>query len=530
MLNPKDIVLKNEARDLFFSGADKLANAVKVTLGPKGRNVVIDQLAGIPLITKDGVSVARSIKLPNSFENMGAEILKQVSLRVNQEAGDGTTTSTVVAQSIISRCREYLNDGNNPVDLKRGIDIAAKMAVNVLKNMAVDCKDSASITNVATISANGDKHIGKLINKAIEQAGNDGIITVQESNKSECEIDKTEGLQFDGGQAYPVFSNTNTGFISDETLLLLVDGQVSSFEQVKEAMQWISEQRLPFVIMADDFSEKLVSMLIQFKMNNQLNEFTLIKSPYYGHNKTEFLNDIAVATGGKVVGGLSGVDMKTDYSDPSHYVGNIKHINVTSTDTTMLCHDKYHQSIDDRVSKIKESFESRGSLDLAVAKERVSKLTDGVVIIKVGGVSQVEMKELKDRVEDALYATQAAINEGIVAGGGVTLFAIAEKLAKDIKTDVHFQHKNGFRSFIDSLYEPRHIIFENAGTKLLDAAPYPYGTDINDSEQSEPVSMFDIGVIDPVRVTRNVIEQAASVAGMMITTDVLITDIKENGY
>ena len=520
----KEVVFGNDARVRMLAGVNILANAVIVTLGPKGRNVVLDKSFGSPLITKDGVSVAKEIELEDKFENMGAQMVKEVASKANDAAGDGTTTATVLAQAIVVEGLKAVAAGMNPMDLKRGIDKAVIAAVAELKALSQPCADSKAIAQVATISANSDESIGEIIATAMEKVGKEGVITVEEGQALENELDVVEGMQFDRGYLSPYFINKpETGSVElDHPFVLLVDKKISNIRELLPILEGLAKTGKPLLIVAEDVEGEALATLVVNNMRGIV-KVAAVKAPGFGDRRKAMLQDVAILTGGTVIAEEIGLELeKATLED----LGTAKRVVITKDNTTIIDGNGEQTQIAARVSQIKQQVEeSTSDYDKEKLQERMAKLAGGVAVIKVGAATEVEMKEKKARVEDALHATRAAVEEGVVAGGGVALVRAAAKLA-DLKGD-NEEQTVGIRVALRAMESPLRQIVDNAGEE-----PSVVANRVRDGEGNFGYNaatevygdMLEMGILDPTKVTRLALQFAASVAGLMITTECMITD------
>ncbi|EKO3518943.1 chaperonin GroEL [Vibrio fluvialis] len=525
----KDVLFSNDARQKMLTGVNLLANAVKVTLGPKGRNVVLDKSFGAPTITKDGVSVAKEIELEDKFENMGAQMLKQVASKANDEAGDGTTTATVLAQSLINEGLKAVAAGMNPMDLKRGIDKAVEAAVEKLHQMAKPCNDKQSITQVGSISANSDKAIGEIIAEAMEKVGRNGVITVEEGQALQNELSVVEGMQFDRGYLSPYFiNNADSGSVElDNPYILLVDKKISNIRELIPVLEAVAKASRSLLIIAEDVEGEALATLVVNSMRGIV-KAAAVKAPGFGDNRKAMLEDIAVLTAGRVISEEIGLELEKATLDD---LGSAKKVTISKDTTTIVDGAADESAIKDRVAQIQHQLDNTTSqYDRDKLQQRIAKLSGGVAVIKIGAATEVEMKEKKDRVDDALHATRAAVEEGIVAGGGVALIKIANEL-KDLKGDNDDQNV-GIRVALRAMEEPLRQIAINAGDEgsvvanAVKAGDEHYGYNAATGEYG---NMIELGILDPAKVTRSALQYAASVAGLMITTEAMVTDApKEN--
>jgi len=523
-MSAKEVKFGNDSRLKMLAGVNVLADAVKVTLGPKGRNVVIDKSFGAPHITKDGVTVAKEIELEDKFENMGAQMVKEVASQTNDAAGDGTTTATVLAQAIISEGLKAVAAGMNPMDLKRGIDKTVKAAVAELKKLSTPCADSKAITQVGTISANSDTEIGEIIASAMQKVGNEGVITVEEGQGLENELDVVEGMQFDRGYLSPYFmTNQESGTVELETpFILLVDKKIGNIRELLPTLEAVAKASKPLLIIAEDVEGEALATLVVNNMRGIV-KVAAVKAPGFGDRRKAMLQDIAILTAGTVISEEIGLDLeKVQLED----LGQAKRVVISKDETTIIDGIGEEATINARVSQIKQQIEASSSdYDKEKLQERSAKLAGGVAVIKVGAATEVEMKEKKDRVDDALHATRAAVEEGVVAGGGVALVRVAG-LLKDLKGDNDEQNV-GIRVALRAMEAPLRQIVSNCGEEASVVANnvqqgdgnygYNAATGIYDD-------MLEMGILDPTKVTRSALQFAASVAGLMITTECMITD------
>ena len=527
-MSAKDVKFGDGARSEMLNGVNILADAVKVTLGPKGRNVVRDKSFGDPTVTKDGVSVAKEIELENKFANMGAQMIKQVASQTNDEAGDGTTTATVLAQSIVNEGNKAVAAGMNPMDLKRGIDKAVSAAVEHVKGLSVPCADNKAIAQVGTISANGDEAVGAIIAEAIEKVGKEGVITVEEGSGIENELDVVEGMQFDRGYLSPYFiTNQDNMTVELETpLILLFDKKISNIRDLLPLLESVAKAGRPLLIIAEAIEGEALATLV---VNNLRGIVTAAacKAPGFGDRRKAMLEDIAILTGGTVISEEVGLTLEGASIDD---LGTAKRIVLNKDNATIIDGAGDEKAIAARVNQIRSQIEETSSdYDKEKLQERVAKLAGGVAVIKVGAGSEVEMKEKKARVEDALHSTRAAVEEGIVAGGGVALLNTKNTLDK-LKSD-NADEATGIQIVYKAIESPLRTIVENSGgegsvvvSKVLDGnANFGYN-----AKDGSYVDMLKEGIIDPKKVARVALENAASVAGMILTTECALVDIKED--
>ncbi|HTH56841.1 MAG TPA: chaperonin GroEL [Cyclobacteriaceae bacterium] len=523
----KEITFDTSARDRIKKGVDKLANAVKVTLGPKGRNVILDKKFGAPTVTKDGVSVAKEIELKDAIENMGAQLVKEVASKTADAAGDGTTTATVLTQSIYSHGIKNVAAGANPMDLKRGIDKAVIAVVENLKKQSKNIKGSQEITQVATISSNNDTEIGKMIATAMEKVGKDGVITVEEAKGTETEVKTVEGMQFDRGYLSPYFV-TNTEKMEadlDSPYILIYDKKVSSMKELLPILEATAQTGKPLLIIAEEVEGEALATLVVNKIRGAL-RVAAVKAPGFGDRRKAMLEDIAVLTGGKVISEETGMKLEDAKLE---YLGRAEKINIDKDNTTIVNGAGKKAEITGRVNQIKAQIDTTTSdYDKEKLQERLAKLSGGVAILYIGAATEVEMKEKKDRVDDALHATRAAVQEGIIPGGGVAYIRAIEAL-KDVKTDNEDQ-STGVNIVRLALESPLRTIAENAGqegsvvvNKVRDGKKdFGYNASENTYE-----NFFDAGIIDPTKVSRLALENAASIAGLLLTTEAVVSEIAE---
>ena len=521
----KDVKFDTDARNKMMNGVNVLANAVRVTLGPKGRNVVLDKSFGAPRITKDGVSVAKEIELEDKFENMGAQMVKEVASRTNDEAGDGTTTATVLAQAIVREGLKAVAAGMNPMDLKRGIDLATANVVEHIKNAAREVKDSAEVAQVGTISANGEAEIGQQIADAMQKVGNDGVITVEENKGLETETDVVEGMQFDRGYLSPYFVTNADKMTSEleDCLILLHEKKLSSLQPMVPLLESVIQSQKPLLIIAEDVEGEALATLVVNKLRGGL-KIAAVKAPGFGDRRKAMLQDIAILTGGQVISEDLGMKLESVTMD---MLGSAKKVAITKDETTVVDGAGEKAEIEARVAQIRTQIEETTSdYDREKLQERVAKLAGGVAVIRVGGMTEVEVKERKDRVDDALNATRAAVQEGIVVGGGVALIQGAKSL-EGLK-GANGDQNNGIGIVRRALEAPLRQIAENAGVdgsvvagKIRESDDPKFGFNAQSEEYGD---MFAYGVIDPAKVVRTALEDAASIAGLLITTEAMVAD------
>lgn len=524
----KDVKFSTDARDRMLKGVNVLADAVKVTLGPKGRNVVIDKSFGAPRITKDGVSVAKEIELADKFENMGAQLVKEVAARTNDEAGDGTTTATVLAQAIIKEGLKSVAAGLNPMDLKRGIDLATAKVVASIKAASRPVADSDEVAQVGTISANGEAQIGRFIADAMQKVGNEGVITVEENKGMETEVEVVEGMQFDRGYLSPYFVTNPDKMIADleDCYILLHEKKLSSLQPMVPLLEAVIQSTKPLLIIAEDVEGEALATLVVNKLRGGL-KIAAVKAPGFGDRRKAMLQDIAILTGGQVISEDLGMKLENVTID---MLGKAKKISISKENTTIVDGAGDKAEIEARVAQIRTQIEETTSdYDREKLQERVAKLAGGVAVIRVGGLTEVEVKERKDRVDDALNATRAAVQEGIVVGGGVALVQ-GSKALDGVKGE-NADQDVGISIIRKALEAPLRQISENAGVdgavvagKIRESDSTSFGFNAQSEEYGD---MFKFGVIDPAKVTRTALENAASVAGLLITTEAMIADKPE---
>ena len=523
----KDVQFGNEVRQKMVSGVNTLANAVRVTLGPKGRNVVVDRAFGGPHITKDGVTVAKEIELKDKFENMGAQMVKEVASKTNDVAGDGTTTATVLAQAIVAEGMKYVTAGMNPTDLKRGIDKAVAALVGELKNIAKPCDTSKEIAQVGSISANSDEQVGAIIAEAMEKVGKEGVITVEDGKSLENELDVVEGMQFDRGYLSPYFINDAEKQIAalDNPFVLLFDKKISNIRDLLPVLEQVAKASRPLLIIAEDVEGEALATLVVNNIRGIL-KTVAVKAPGFGDRRKAMLQDIAILTGGTVIAEEVGLSLeKATLED----LGQAKRIEIGKENTTIIDGFGDTAQIEARVAEIRQQIETATSdYDKEKLQERVAKLAGGVAVIKVGAATEVEMKEKKDRVEDALHATRAAVEEGVVAGGGVALLR-ARAALENLHTG-NADQDAGVQIVLRAVESPLRQIVANAGgepsvvvNKVLEGKGN-YGYNAGSGEYGD---MIEMGVLDPAKVTRSALQHAASIAGLMLTTDCMIAEIPE---
>lgn len=525
----KDVKFGNDARVKMLKGVNVLADAVKVTLGPKGRNVILDKSFGAPTITKDGVSVAREIELEDKFENMGAQMVKEVASKANDAAGDGTTTATVLAQAIVNEGLKAVAAGMNPMDLKRGIDKAVSAVVSELKNLSKPCETAKEIEQVGTISANSDSIVGQLIAQAMEKVGKEGVITVEDGTGLEDELDVVEGMQFDRGYLSPYFINKpETATVElDNPYILLVDKKVSNIRELLPVLEGVAKAGKPLLIIAEDIEGEALATLVVNTMRGIV-KVAAVKAPGFGDRRKAMLQDIAILTAGTVISEEIGMELeKATLED----LGQAKRVVINKDNTTIIDGIGDESQIKGRVAQIRQQIEeSTSDYDKEKLQERVAKLAGGVAVIKVGAATEVEMKEKKDRVDDALHATRAAVEEGIVAGGGVALVRAAAKVAASLKGDNEEQNV-GIKLALRAMEAPLRQIVTNAGEEasvVASAVKNGEGNFGYNAGTEQYGDMIEMGILDPTKVTRSALQFAASVAGLMITTECMVTELPKD--
>ncbi len=521
----KDVRFGDEARNKMLKGVNILANAVRVTLGPKGRNVILDKSFGSPLITKDGVSVAKEIELEDKFENMGAQMVKEVASKANDEAGDGTTTATVLAQNIINEGVKAVAAGMNPMDLKRGIDKAVIAAVAELKALSQPCADSKAIAQVGTISANSDDEIGQIIANAMDKVGKEGVITVEEGQGLNNELDVVEGMQFDRGYLSPYFiNNQEAGQVElDNPFILTVDKKISNIRELLPVLEGVAKSGKPLLIIAEDVEGEALATLVVNNMRGIV-KISAVKAPGFGDRRKAMLQDIATLTGGTVISEEIGMELeKATLED----LGTAKRIVITKDNTTIIDGAGEQAAIDARVKQIRQQIEEATSdYDKEKLQERLAKLAGGVAVIKVGAATEIEMKEKKHRVEDALHATRAAVEEGVVPGGGVALVRVAAKL--NGLTGANEDQTHGIKIALRAMEAPLRQIVSNAGEEpsvVVNKVKEGSGNYGYNAATDVYGDMLEMGILDPTKVTRSALQFAASVGSLMITTEAMVTEL-----
>ncbi len=524
----KDIIYGEEARKSLQAGIDKLADTVKITLGPKGRNVVLDRKFGAPLITNDGVTIAKEVELDNAFENMGAQLVKEVATKTNDAAGDGTTTATLLAQALIREGMKNIAAGANPMVVKKGMSKAVDTAVEAIKENSKEIEGSADIERVATVSS-ADEKVGKLIAEAMEKVTADGVITIEESKTAETYSEVVEGMQFDRGYITPymVTDTDKMEAIIDDAYLLITDKKISSIQEILPLLEQIVQSGKKLVIIAEDVEGEALSTLIVNKLRGTFT-CVAVKAPGFGDRRKEMLQDIAILTGGQVISEEIGLELKDTQVTQ---LGRAKQVKITKENTIIVDGQGDKSEIKDRINQIKAQIETTTSeFDKEKLQERLAKLSGGVAVIKVGAATEVEMKEKKLRIEDALAATKAAVEEGIVAGGGTALINAMPAVTK-LTASLQGDEKTGAQIVLKALEEPVRQIAKNAGLegsviidKIIRSKKVGYGFDAYNETY---VDMIPAGIVDPTKVTRSALQNAASVAAMVLTTESLVADIKE---
>jgi chaperonin GroEL len=526
----KDVYFASDARDRMLRGVNILANAVKVTLGPKGRNVVIEKSFGAPRSTKDGVSVAKEIELSDKFENLGAQLIREVASKTNDKAGDGTTTATVLAQAIVVEGLKSVGSGRNPMDLKRGIDKAVIAVVEHIKSTSKKVANNAEIAQVGTISANGDVEVGEMIARAMQKVGNEGVITVEEAKSLETELDVVEGMQFDRGYLSPYFI-TNADkmeVVLEEPLILIFEKKLTSLQPLLPVLEAVVQNGRPLLIIAEDVEGEALATLVVNKLRGGL-RVAAVKAPGFGDRRKAMLEDLAILTGGQVISEDLGIKLETVTLD---MLGKAKKVTITKDDTTIVDGVGARSDIDGRIAQIKRQIEDTTSdYDREKLQERLAKLAGGVAVVRVGGSTEVEVKEKKDRVDDALNATRAAVEEGVVAGGGVALLKASKAL--DGLKGANDDQDAGINIIRRALQAPLRQIAENAGVegsvvvgKILENNDANFGFNAQTEQYGDLVAQ---GVIDPAKVVRTALQDAASVAGLLITTEAAIVEAPKKG-
>jgi chaperonin GroEL len=525
----KDVRFSSDARDKMLRGVDILANAVKVTLGPKGRNVILDKSFGAPRITKDGVTVAKEIELEDKFENMGAQMVREVASKTNDTAGDGTTTATILAAAIVREGAKLVAAGMNPMDLKRGVDMAVIEAVKDIAKRSKKIKDSAEVAQVGTISSNGDKSIGDMIAKAMQKVGNEGVITVEEAKSLETELDVVEGMQFDRGYLSPYFITNAEKMIAEleDAYILIHEKKLSSLQAMLPVLEAVVQTGKPLVIIAEDIEGEALATLVVNKLRGGL-KVAAVKAPGFGDRRKAMLEDIAILTGGQMIAEDLGIKLE---NVTIAMLGKAKRIRIEKENTTIINGAGKKSDIEGRVGQIKAQIEETTSdYDKEKLQERLAKLAGGVAVIRVGGATEVEVKEKKDRVDDALNATRAAVEEGIVPGGGVALLRAKAAVAKLKSENADVQA--GISIVLKALEAPIRQIVENSGGegsivvgKITEHKSQTFGFD---AQTEKYVDMIEAGIIDPSKVVRTALQDAASVAGLLITTEAMVAEMPKD--
>ena len=523
-MSAKEVRFSDDARQKMFAGVNVLANAVKVTLGPKGRNVVLDKSFGAPTVTKDGVSVAKEIELEDKFENMGAQMVKEVASQTSDIAGDGTTTATVLAQAVLREGLKSVAAGMNPMDLKRGIDKATGAIVAELKKLSKPCKDDTAIAQVGSISANSDTEIGEIISEAMQKVGKEGVITVEEGSGLDNELDVVEGMQFDRGYLSPYFINNQAGqnVELENPLILLHDKKISNIRDLLPILEGVAKAGRPLMIIAEDVEGEALATLVVNNIRGIV-KVAAVKAPGFGDRRKAMLQDIAILTGGNVISEEVGLSLeKTTLED----LGDAKRIQITKENTTIIDGAGRGEDITGRVEQINNEIEESSSdYDKEKLQERVAKLSGGVAVIKVGAATEVEMKEKKARVEDALHATRAAVEEGVVPGGGVALIRAVNSISK--LTGDNSDQDVGINILRRAVEEPLRQIVGNAGgdpSVVLNAVAEGKGNYGYNAASGEYGDMIEAGILDPTKVTRHALQNAASVSGLLLTTEAMVAE------
>jgi chaperonin GroEL len=525
----KEVRFSSDAREKMLRGVDILANAVKVTLGPKGRNVVIEKSFGAPRITKDGVTVAKEIELEDKFENMGAQMVREVASKTNDTAGDGTTTATVLAQAIVREGAKYVAAGMNPMDLKRGVDLAVSAAIADIKGRAKKVKSTEEVAQVGTISANGDRFIGEEIAKAMQKVGNEGVITVEEAKSLETEVTIVEGMQFDRGYLSPYFITNSEKMIVelDDPYILIHEKKLSSLQTMLPILEAVVQTGKPLLIIAEDVEGEALATLVVNKLRGGL-KIAAVKAPGFGDRRKAMLEDIAVLTAGEMIAEDLGIKLE---SVTLNMLGRAKKVRIDKENTTIIDGAGKKKDIEGRVNQIKAQIEETTSdYDREKLQERLAKLAGGVAVIRVGGATEVEVKEKKDRVDDALNATRAAVEEGIVPGGGTALLRARGAVSK-LKSD-NADVQAGINIVMKALEAPIRQIVENAGVegsivvgKISEHKSQTYGFN---AQTEEYVDMLEAGIVDPAKVVRTALQDAASVSGLLITTEAMVAELPKD--
>ena len=527
-MSAKDVQFGDDARTRLLAGVATLANAVKVTLGPKGRNVVLDKSFGAPTVTKDGVSVAKEIELKDKFENMGAQMVKEVASKTSDEAGDGTTTATVLAQSMLTEGLKAVAAGMNPMDLKRGIDQAVTAAVNELQSMATPCEDSKAIAQVGTVSANNDSEIGDIIADAMDKVGKEGVITVEQGSGLENELEVVEGMQFDRGYLSPYFINNQDSMSAEleDPYILLCDKKISNIRDMLPVLENVAKAGKPLMVIAEDIEGEALATLVVNNMRGIV-KIAAAKAPGFGDRRKAMLQDIAILTGGTVISEEVGLTLEGASLDD---LGTAKRVSATKENTTIVDGSGAKADIEGRIKQIRAEIEETTSdYDREKLQERLAKLAGGVAVIKVGAATEVEMKEKQARTEDALHSTRAAVEEGIVAGGGVALVRTLQKI--DGLTGANEDQNVGVQIALRAMSSPLRQIAQNAGDEpavVYDKVCSLKGNSGYDGATGEYGDMIKLGIPDPAKVTRTALQAAASIAGLMITTEAMVSELPED--
>jgi chaperonin GroEL len=525
----KDVRFSSDAREKMLRGVDILANAVKVTLGPKGRNVVLDKSFGAPRITKDGVTVAKEIELEDKFENMGAQMVREVASKTNDTAGDGTTTATVLAQAIVREGAKLVAAGMNPMDLKRGVDLAVAEAVKDIAKRSKKIKESSEVAQVGSIAANGDKSIGKMIADAMQKVGNEGVITVEEAKSLETELDVVEGMQFDRGYLSPYFITNAEKMLAEleDPYILIHEKKLSSLQPMLPVLEAVVQTGKPLLIIAEDIEGEALATLVVNKLRGGL-KVAAVKAPGFGDRRKAMLEDIAILTGGTMIAEDLGIKLE---NVTLQMLGKAKRVKIEKENTTIINGVGAKKDIEGRISQIKAQIEETTSdYDKEKLQERLAKLAGGVAVIRVGGATEVEVKEKKDRVDDALNATRAAVEEGIVPGGGVAL--LRAKIAVSKVKSENSDEQAGISIVLKALESPIRQIAENSGAegsivvgKVSEHKSQTWGFN---AQTEEYVDMIEAGIVDPAKVVRTALQDAASVAGLLITTEAMVAEVPKD--
>jgi chaperonin GroEL len=525
----KDVKFSGDARDRMLRGVETLANAVKVTLGPKGRNVIIDKSFGAPRITKDGVTVAKEIELEDKFENMGAQMVREVASKTNDVAGDGTTTATVLAAAIVKEGAKAVAAGMNPMDLKRGIDLAVAAVIEDIKKRAKKVNSSSEVAQVGTISSNGDKEVGKMIANAMQKVGNEGVITVEEAKALDTEVEIVEGMQFDRGYLSPYFITNAEKMVAEleDVYVLLHEKKLSQLQTMLPVLEAVVQSGKPLLIIAEDIEGEALATLVVNKLRGGL-KVAAVKAPGFGDRRKAMLEDIAILTGGQLIAEDLGIKLET--VTPA-MLGRAKKVVIEKEKTTIVDGAGKKKDIEARVNQIKAQIEETTSdYDREKLQERLAKLAGGVAVIRVGGATEIEVKEKKDRVEDALNATRAAVEEGIVPGGGIALLRAKKAVGKLTNSNPDVQ--TGINIVLKAIEAPARQIAENAGVegsivvnKILENKSETFGFD---AQNEEYVEMLDKGIVDPAKVVRAALQDAASVSGLLVTTEAMVAEMPKD--